>query len=260
MRHNFQREPVNIWQYGLVTILNIREKFFGRLLIPGSQASYSQFGEDLIINHLFHDLGIVRPTYLDIGANHPRFISNTYYFYQRGSSGVLIEPNPRLSKRLSMARPRDIVLQVGIGLRAQSEADFFVFPSYADGLSTFSKAEAAHWETVGMKGFGKIPVEAVIRVPLMAVNDVIASHFGGRGPNFLSLDVEGLDLEVLQSLDFAKFSPDVICVETLAYDENQNGYKRGDIIDFATARGYFAYADTRVNTIFVKSQVVPSKE
>lgn len=254
------RVPLKSRRKGLAMILNIRERFLGRLLIPGSQASYSQFGEDLIINHLFQNLGVVRPTYLDIGANHPRFISNTYYFYQRGSSGVLIEPNPRLCRRLRATRSRDVVLQAGIALKAQSEAEFFVFPKYADGLSTFSKLEATHWETVGMKGIGKISVEAIINVPLMTVNDVIASYFRGRGPNFLSLDVEGLDLEVLESLDFGKFAPDVMCVETLAYDENQNGYKRSDIMEFVIARGYFVYADTRVNTIFVKSEAVAFKD
>jgi FkbM family methyltransferase len=233
--------------------MRILEKIGRRLCLPGSQAAYSQFGEDLIIHHLFRTLGIPQPKYLDIGANHPKFISNTYFFYQRGSRGVLIEPNPRLSRRLRRARPQDTVLEVGIGLTPRSQADFYVFPSHADGLSTFSKEEAAHWQTVGMKGYGKIPVEAVIQVPLVPVNEVIASHFQGRGPNLLSLDIEGLDLEVLKSLDFARFAPDVICVETLSYDDQQRGYKRADIIDFARAQDYDVYADTWVNTIFCRA-------
>ncbi len=238
--------------------LRLLEKIGKRFFLPGSQAAYSQFGEDLIVNHLFNTLGIAHPNYLDIGANHPRFISNTYYFYQRGSRGVLIEPNPRLSRRLRAARPRDVVLEVGIGASARSEADFFLFPDLADGLSTFSKAEANHWETVGMKGLGKLSVEAILKIPLIPVNEVIEGHFRDRPPNFLSLDIEGLDLEILKSLDFGKFAPDVICVETLSYDKNQNGYKQSDTINFMLSKDYVAYADTRVNTIFCRNALVGS--
>ena len=228
------------------------EKIVRRLLLPGSQSGYSQFGEDLIISHLFRGLGIQRPTYLDIGANHPKFISNTYYFYQRGSHGVLVEPNPRLSRKLRSVRPRDLILEIGIGSASIKEADLYVFGGIFDGLSTFSKTEATHWQTVGMKGYGPIAAETVLRVPMIPVNDVIASHFRGSAPNLLSLDIEGNDLEVLMSLDFEHFAPDVICVESLSYDKNQNGFKRTDIIDFVLTKGYENYADTRVNTIFCR--------
>jgi FkbM family methyltransferase len=235
------------------------EKIVRRIFLRGSQAGYSQFGEDLIISYLFNTVGILCPTYLDIGANHPKFISNTYYFYRRGSRGVLVEPNPRLSKRLRSARPRDVVLEVGIGAATGTEADLYIFPDHFDGLSTFSKSEAEHWETVGMKGHGKIAVDRVIRVPMASVNDVIASNFHGRAPNLLSLDIEGNDLEVLMSLDFEHFAPDVICVESLSYDKHQNGFKRTDIIEFVLTKNYEAYADTRVNTIFCRSSLLSSK-
>ena len=162
------------------------KKIVRRLFLPESQSGYSQFGEDLIISHLFHGLGIRQPTYLDIGANHPKFISNTYYFYERGSHGVLVEPNPRLSRKLRSARPRDIVLEIGIGSASKTEAELYIFGGVFDGLSTFSKTEATHWETVGMKGHGPISHEAVLRVPMVPVNEVIDSQFRGGAPNLLS--------------------------------------------------------------------------
>jgi FkbM family methyltransferase len=236
--------------------MNLFERVVRRVFLPGAQASYSQFGEDLIVAYLFQMLGVSRPTYLDIGANHPRFISNTYYFYRAGSHGVLVEPNPRLSKLLRSVRPRDVVLEVGIGLTAATQAEFFVFGGFADGLSTFSKSEATHWETVGMKGHGKIPVERVIQVRLVPINQIIADHFAGSAPNFLSLDVEGLDLDVLKGLDFERFAPDVICVETLGYDDSQATFKKNDVIEFMLAKKYVAYADTRVNTIFCRAKLI----
>jgi FkbM family methyltransferase len=231
------------------------EKIGRRLFLSGCQGSYSQFGEDLIVSHFFHGQGIVLPSYLDIGANHPRFISNTYYFYQRGSHGVLVEPNPRLSKRLRSARPRDVVLDIGIGADSKSEADFYLFAGHADGLSTFSRAEALHWETVGMKGAGRLTVDAVLKIALIPINEVIRRHFPTRPPHFLSLDIEGLDLDILKTLDFARHGPDMICVETLAYRDDQSTYKRTDTIEFMHANGYGTYADTRVNTIFCRSKL-----
>jgi FkbM family methyltransferase len=226
-----------------------------KMVMPESSFGYSQFGEDLKRSHFFYQLAIRNPTYLDIGANEPRYISNTYYFYQRGSAGVLIEPNPYLYKRLKSIRPNDIVLNTGIGLNEATEADFFIFPNYANGLSTFSEKEARHWENIGMKGMGRIPIEKVIKMPLVNINTILEKYFNGKAPNFISLDVEGLDLEILKSLNFNKFKPEIICVETLGYDENQLTFKINEIVEFMNFNGYEIYADTRVNTIFCRKEL-----
>jgi FkbM family methyltransferase len=227
----------------------------GKKFMPQAQYAYAQFGEDLILAHLFEQIGIKNPTYLDIGANEPRYISNTYFFYLRGSRGVLIEPNPFLYKKLKRFRPKDTVLNTGIGYTDIAEADFYLFPDYANGLSTFSEKEAKHWAETGMKGLGKIPVEKVIKMPLITINDILEKYFENRAPHFISLDVEGLDLAILKSLDFNKYQPEVICVETLSYDDNQQTYKQNDTIDFMLTKNYDIYADTRVNTIFCKKDI-----
>ena len=130
---------------------NLFRKVVNKWVLPDSQLIYAQSGEDIIMAHLFYKLDIAHPSYLDIGANHPAFISNTYYFYTRGSKGVCIEPNPHLYKKIKSMRPRDTVINAGIGIDNQETADFYLFPAYADGLGTFSKAEADHWAEVGMK-------------------------------------------------------------------------------------------------------------
>jgi FkbM family methyltransferase len=221
-----------------------------KYIIPQSQISYSQFGEDLIFSLFFSHNGITNPTYLDIGANEPRFISNTFYFYEKGSRGVLIEPNPFLFKKLQKERPFDIVLNIGIGFTNVAEADFYMFPDYANGLSTFSKKEADHWANTGMKGMGKIPIEKVIKMPLVPINKILEKYFSEKPPDVISLDVEGLDLEILKAMDFQRFKPALICVETLMYDENQKTFKTNEITDFMGSKDYFVYADTRVNTIY----------
>ncbi len=237
------------------TVKRLFRKFLGRYVLPGIQFRYSQFGEDIIIDHLFKQLGIDKPSYLDIGANEAKYISNTYYFYEQGSRGVLVEPNPFLYKKLKKKRTGDIVLNTGVGLNETEEADFYVFPDYANGLSTFSKEEADHWQQVGMKGMGKIPLDKVIKMSLTPVNKILQQYFSDKPLNLVSLDVEGLDFEILKSMDLEKFRPDVICVETLQYDEHQKGFRNQPVIDFMLAKGYFVYADTRVNSIFCKNEL-----
>src|SRR5687768_6889448 len=107
---------------------NLFRKIVNKTILPHSQIAYAQSGEDLILAHLFYKLNISRPNYVDIGANHPAFISNTYFFYLRGSRGVCVEPNPVLFEKIKRIRPNDTVIHAGIGLAEQKEADFYLFP------------------------------------------------------------------------------------------------------------------------------------
>lgn len=214
------------------------------------KTSYSQFGEDEIIYNLLSEIKVQNIRYLDIGANNPKYISNTYLFYEKGFSGVLVEPNVVLCEKLRAVRPRDVVLNVGIGTDANiSEADFYLFPEEADGLSTFSPEEAQHWEEVGM-GDRKFKVEKIIKMPLVLVNDIIAENFT-ECPDFISIDVEGWDLKILKTLDFEKYSPAVFCVETLAYKDDGSTYRIEEIFEFMESKGYFSFHQTYANDIFV---------
>jgi FkbM family methyltransferase len=230
---------------------NLFRKIVNKILLPYSRLTYSQSGEDIILLNLFYKLNIRKPTYLDIGANNPVYISNTYYFYLSGSSGVCVEPNPHLCRKFRRVRPRDKVINVGVGIDEQKEADFYLFPSYADGLGTFSKKEAEYWGEIGMEGIGKIHYEKIIRMPLQTINTIIRDYFD-RCPDFISIDVEGLDLQILKTLDFHTFQPRVLCVETLLYDENKKEFKNTDTIEFLESKGYEVYADTHINTIFLR--------
>ena len=176
------------------------------------RVSYSQCGEDLLIQYLFNSLGIDKIAYLDIGAHHPSYLSNTYYFYLKGHRGVCIEPDASLAPAFGKQRAGDRLLNIGIAPE-EGIADFYVMSRPT--LNTFSRTEAERFAS-----YGNQRIERVVAVPIRNINTVIAEEFG-RAPNLLSLDVEGLDLPILRSLDFEKFAPDVVCVETLTYTEDQ---------------------------------------
>ena len=216
--------------------------------------SYSQFGEDVIVRDLLKDLAVQNASYLDIGANNPQFFSNTYLFYENGFSGILVEPNAALCEKLKAERPRDTVLNAGIGFNDDvKEAEFYQFPEDSDGLSTFSENEARYWGETGMNGV-KFKFDKIIKVPLRNINEVIAENFT-ECPDFVSIDVEGWDLKILKTLDFEKYSPAVFCVETLAYKKDGSTYRIGEIAEFFESKGYFSFAETEANNIFVNKNL-----
>lgn len=210
------------------------------VLFPHSKLTFSQAGEDMILSHYFATLGIEKPTYLDIGANHPTKDSNTYLFYVKGCRGVCVEPNPVLYRKIKKVRPRDTVLDVGVGPDG-GMAPFYVYAREFDGLSTFSKQQADYWAT------REIFFDEVIDVRIESVNTILKNHFP-EPPNLISIDAEGLDYQILQSLH-ASLWPDAFCIETLSCDNT----RRTEIQAFfeSGASGYTVYADTNINTIFV---------
>ena len=187
--------------------------------------------------------GVERPRYLDIGAHHPRQLNNTYLLYRSGGSGVLVEPNPKWLPLIRKDRPHDVCLNVGLSARARQDVPFFVMG--ADTLCTFSQPEAQRMvEECGER------IEDVLSLELVTPESILRDHFQD-GLNYVSLDVEGLELDILRAFDFNRFRPEVISVETVSYSPDGGGQKDRGLIEFMEACGYLNYADTFINTIFV---------
>lgn len=208
------------------------------------KTSFSQCGEDLIIDYIFQLRGLSHPTYLDIGAHHPWFINNTAIFYLRGCRGVNIEANPALCKRFFEERPLDVNLNIGITDQAGT-MDFTIFEDLT--LSTMSVDESNHLIRCGHK-----PIET-IKVSTDTINNIIEVYFNGTQPDLLTLDTEGYDLQILQAIN-KKHSPKIICVESAEYSTTGSGAKRKDLINYVVCCGYYLYADTNLNTIFVHNE------
>ncbi len=213
---------------------------------PGNR-SFSQCGEDLIVAFILGYLGVREVTYLDIGAFDPIKINNTYLFYLKGFNGVLVEPNPVMCKKLRSVRPDDVTLTAGIGVEDIREADFYQMsdPSW----NTFSKQEADHQVEITK---GKIFIEKVLKMPLLDINRVMAEHFGGA-PTYVSIDAEGMHLDLLKAIDYKRFRPVVICVETLVSGTAET---IPEIPQFMASRDYVNRGGSFVNGIFVDSKII----
>ncbi|MFZ5951004.1 MAG: FkbM family methyltransferase [Candidatus Rifleibacteriota bacterium] len=214
---------------------------------PSCRKSFSQCGEDLIVKHIFEAIGIVYPTYIDIGAHHPYLHSNTALFHVSGSRGINIEPDPSLFSAFPAARPGDLNLNAGIADQA-GELEFFVMKNRT--LNTFSREKA--YEYQNDQG---VPIVEEKKIPVVTLKSLIDKYSPGQFWDFMSIDVEGFELQILGSHDWKGPSPKVICCETISFSTSGKGVKDQAIIDFLLQHGYFVYADTHVNSIFVKKDI-----
>jgi FkbM family methyltransferase len=212
-----------------------------------SRRSYSQCGEDLIIKHIFDCLRFDRIKYIDIGAYHPYKFSNTAFFYETGSHGINVEPNPICYAEFQKIRKRDININCGVS-DVEGTLDFYVMNSAV--LSTFSKAEA---DTLCAEYNYK--VERQLKVDVYPIQKLLDKNNGGLFPELMSVDVEGLDDVIIRSLSFEISRPVVICLETISYSENRDGIKNTDLIEYLKDKGFQVYADTNINTIFIDQKV-----
>jgi len=213
-------------------------------LKKSSRKTYSQCGEDIIMMNAFNEMGRKNITYVDIGTNEPKRGSNTFLFYKNGGKGICIEPNPSLFKKIKRVRKNDICLNMGItGENNRNSMIFYLLSTPV--LSTFSKEQLKDCLD---KGF-RIDKEIIIKT--IGINAFFEEYFKDTKPDLVSIDTEGLDYEIVSSLDLKRFRPTIFCIETLTFDIGVNGKKTENIINLMKNNDYFIYADTHLNTIFI---------
>ena len=206
--------------------------------------SFSQCGEDMIIDFIFKTIEVTDPSYIDIGANHPFMINNTARLYKQGSIGINIEPSPHYFHLLKKHRTNDVNLNIGIGV-ADDALDYFEMSSPT--LNTFVREEALNYEAnEGIK------IRKVTKVPVRRLDSVLDEYNEGKFPDLMSIDIEGMELTVLNTIDFNRHAPKVICIETMSYSSSGRGEKNDQVIDLIKSKGYIVFADTYINTIFVR--------
>lgn len=221
------------------TLSKIKERIFD----THAMKSYSQEGEDMVLRRLF-DEKIGPGFYIDVGAHHPRRFSNTNFFYRRGWSGINIEPNPDVAKQFAAGRKRDINLQLGVSDR-QDELTYYFFNDPA--LNTFdhdlaaSRLENPKFKIVGIRAVKVERLDEILRKNLL----------DGQKIDFLSIDVEGLDLAVLRSNDWRSYRPVWVLVEALRVPLEK--MQENETYRFMQQQGYELYAKT-FNTLFFRNR------
>lgn len=138
--------------------------------------------------------------YIDVGANHPTSISNTYLLYRHGASGYLVEPNRELCNLCRRFRPRDRVLNIGIG------ASCGIMPFYVSRTPVGSTFDREHMSV------REQTVDRVDYVPVLPL-DIAFGSLGIESVGVLSIDVEGWNLSAIESARELLKSVFVLCIE-----------------------------------------------
>jgi FkbM family methyltransferase len=234
--------------YIISSLTNISKLFFRKLrinknnIIDGySRKSYSQEGEDLVLNRYFgyKQNGF----YIDVGAHHPKRFSNTHFFYKKGWQGLNIDAKPDSMILFNKYRPRDINIEAAI---SEKEGDMTYYMFSESALNTFdydlAMDRAKDNSALDMS-------ECTINMlPLSKVLD--ASIKEGMHIDFMSIDVEGFDLSVLKSNDWVKYRPTYLLVECL--DVKTLVESSDPIHKFLTSKDYIPIAKTYY-TMFYKN-------
>ena len=210
----------NVSNYIESNIADLKGSFIG---------SYAQHGEDLFVLEYFDGrLGF----YLDIGANHPIKLSSTYLLYKRGWRGLTIEPIPHLARLQKSFRQHDKNLNAAVGDASGNLKFFEIIPDF---FSTFDEDRANLLVKSGSILISTYDVE------VWTLKDVCLKLIPETQIDFLTVDTESFDLQVLKSNDWTNIRPKLISCE--------NGDSH-DISSFMKSVGYKSIKQLGCNTFF----------
>jgi FkbM family methyltransferase len=204
--------------------------------------SYSDFGEDRIIQQVFGDY---KGLYLDIGAGHPIIGSNTYLFYKKGWTGITVEPIRFHNFLHRIKRRHDTQIRALIGNSNQMTKFYEFNPTQ---YSTSSETQYKAMIENGMKERNVYYVETI------TINSVLSQF---NHPNyFLSIDCEGYDFQIISNIDWTQIiKPRVVVFEGIT------DLTQGNAIDsILTNQGYSLLAKTQNNCIYELDRKVINKD
>lgn len=197
--------------------------------------SYAKNSEDVIMFNLVRKLKLKDISFMDIGVCHPIMRNNTYLFNLiQYKKGVLVEPNPEFHKLIEFYRPSDTLLKCGATAGDDAALTYYSFRS-SPGSNTFSEKIAK----------GRSEKYMISKIPVININKLIYENFD-KYPNILDIDVEGLDYEIINSIDFKKYKIEIICCESNNSD---------DFHQLLISKGYRFYASTIENTIYLREDL-----
>jgi FkbM family methyltransferase len=236
---------MKIWVKSLLPtpVWRLLSQFRHKLFPSYAKKSYSQEGEDMLLDRFLEhrDSGF----YVDVGAHHPKRFSNTFRLYRRGWWGLNIDANPGSMRKFQRVRPRDINIEAAVSSTRQ-KLTYYAFNEPA--LNTFNKDLAL--SHVGGP-YSIIEEIDIMTVPLCELLDQYLPT--GTRIDLLTVDVEGLDYEVLQSNNWSRYSPDFILVECLEFSTLDQA-SSDPVVTFLLKRHYSMVAKTMNTVLFRLAQ------
>jgi FkbM family methyltransferase len=205
--------------------------------------AYSSEGEDLILKRIFDKKQ--HGVYIDVGAHHPFRVSNTYLLYKQNWTGINIDPMPGSMAVFNRHRPKDINLEMGVS-EAKQQLTYFIFNEPA--LNTFSPEKVTEYTQVD-----QYRVIAEKKIETWPLADILDKYLAKDvAIDFLTIDAEGLDLEVLRSNNWEKYRPEYVLVESSPFEVFQPN--RSELFQLMEELGYRLFAKTYYTYFFKNMQ------
>ena len=198
--------------------------------------TYSMDGEDIEIVKYFDNKK--NGFYVDVGSYHPIERNNTMLLYNKGWEGINIDISDFSIKLFDQLRSRDINLNLAVS-KNEGEIEMY-FQKKLSQLSTIKK------EQIKKSFQGEVKIKKIISKTLTSILD--ETKFANKKIDFLDIDVEGADMDVLESLDFEKYSPELICIEVIEKNNEDS-----NIFNFLRKKDYKRIWSGVFSHIFKKS-------
>jgi FkbM family methyltransferase len=188
--------------------------------------SYAQNAEDVVLWRALR--GVAEGRYIDVGANDPCADSVSMAFYARGWSGITVEPDPQFAALQRAQRPRDQLIEAAITAKDNGTATLHVVDG--TGLSTLSDTYGEHH---GQSGYNTHDITVATR----RLDEVLnAAGWAGQDIHFMTVDTEGSEREVLESIDLHAWRPWILVIEATA--PNSTTSTRHEWESIVTDAGY----------------------
>jgi FkbM family methyltransferase len=229
----------------------------------GRSSYFGQFGEDAFLQTYFEAKSwrqqrpppFSRPKlkkgfYVDVGAFAPKQYSNTYLFYTKGWCGINIDATPGSMRAFDLIRRRDVNIEAALSC-LDEELVFYCWgvPSV---VNTLSRERAKRWTKI----LGREPAE--VRVATTRLETILSQHLPrDQSISFLSVDVEGHDLEVLRSNNWEKYRPELVLVES--HEDTFEQVLNSEITRFLKTVRYDLYSWIRPSVVY-RNEDLPSPE
>ena len=198
----------------------IKNNFFFR------KKTYSMNGEDIYVNSFFKKKS---GFYVDVGAYHPLELNNTYLLYKKKWNGINIDINLLSIDYFNFLRPDDLNINVGVSNKNKTKTLYYQKSKSPLNTLNFKQAK---------KIFSNKFKKKKIRTRTLT-NIIDNTKYNGKKIDFLNIDAEGNDFEVLKSLNFNKYKPKLICIELIDHlNPNKKIIKRHKIYKYLVKRNY----------------------
>ena len=199
--------------------------------VKSRKISYSFGGIDNLIGYIFKDTH--KGIYIDVGCHHPVLNNNTYLLYKKGWNGINIDLDEKNIELFNYARNKDTNIKIAVS-DFKKEVDLYFYHNKS-AINTIDK-KTSDYQKATVKEIKKIPADKL-------ENIINKSPYNNKNIDFLSIDVEGHELEVLKGLNIKKYKPKVIVVEYLDLTTKKLEIKNLNINNVITSELYLFMID-----------------